>query len=204
MGAVIITIAGGSASGKTTVVEKIIREFGDDVVRIAQDDYYKDQTHMTMEERVEVNYDHPLSIDNELLATHINELLIGNKIEKPIYDFSEYNRAKETETLEPKKIILIEGILVLDEETIRNLSDIKVYVEADDDLRFIRRLKRDIDTRGRSVDNVIEHYLSTVKPMHYQFVKPTKRYADIIVPTDNHSDVAVDLLITKIKSILEK
>ncbi len=203
MSAVIITIAGGSAGGKTTVVEKIINEFGDDVVRIAQDDYYKDQTHMTMEERIAVNYDHPLSLDNELFAKHVNQLLKGKTIEKPIYNFAEYNRSKETETLEPKKIILIEGILVLDEDTIRNLSDIKVFVEADDDLRFIRRLKRDIETRGRSVDNVIEHYLSTVKPMYHQFVKPTKRYADIIVPTDNHSDVAVDLLITKIKSILD-
>ncbi len=204
MSAVIITIAGGSASGKTTVVEKIISEFGSDVVRIAQDDYYNDQSHMTMEERVEVNYDHPLSLDNKLFVRHINELLKGNKIEKPIYDFSEYNRAKQTETLFPKKIIIIEGILVLDEVAIRDLSDIKVFVEADDDLRFIRRLKRDVESRGRSVDNVIEHYLSTVKPMHYQFVKPTKRYADIIVPTDHQSDVAVDLLITKIKSILQK
>ncbi len=204
MSAVIITIAGGSASGKTTVVEKIISEFGNDVVRIAQDDYYNDQSHMTMEERVEVNYDHPLSLDNKLFVKHINELLKGNKIEKPIYDFSEYNRSKQTETLFPKKIIIIEGILVLDEVAIRDLSDIKVFVEADDDLRFIRRLKRDIESRGRSVENVIEHYLSTVKPMHYQFVKPTKRYADIIVPTDRHSDVAVDLLITKIKSILQK
>ncbi len=204
MSAVIITIAGGSASGKTTVVEKIISEFGSDVVRIAQDDYYNDQSHMTMEERIEVNYDHPLSLDNKLFVKHINELLKGNKIEKPIYDFSEYNRSKQTETLFPKKIIIIEGILVLDEVAIRDLSDIKVFVEADDDLRFIRRLKRDIESRGRSVDNVIEHYLSTVKPMHYQFVKPTKRYADIIVPTDHQSDVAVDLLITKIKSILQK
>ncbi len=203
MNTIVITIAGGSASGKTTVVEKIMKTFGNDVVRIPQDDYYKDQEHMTMEERLEVNYDHPFSMDNELLVSHINTLLKGKSIEKPTYDFTNYTRSKEVEILEPRKVIIVEGILVLDDINIRNLSDIKIFVEADDDLRFIRRMKRDIEERGRTIDSVVEHYLTTVKPMHYQFVKPTKRYADIIVPSDSANDVAVDLIITKMKSILE-
>ena len=202
---VIITVAGGSSSGKTTVVNKILKNLkAYNIVVIRHDDYYKDQSEMSIEERRQVNYDHPFSLDNDLFFTHIKELIQGNSIEKPTYDFVNHNRAKETETIKPAKIIILEGILVLEDERIRNLADIKLFVEADEDLRFIRRLKRDMIERGRTLDSVIEQYLSTVKPMHYAFVKPTKRYADIIIPNDYQHDVAVDLISAKITAILNK
>ncbi len=202
---VIIAVAGGSSSGKTTVVNKILAQLkGYQIVVIRHDDYYKDQTHMTMEERREINYDHPLSLDNDLFFEHIELLMEGKTIEKPTYDFVQLNRAEKTETIEPAKIIILEGILVLEDERIRDLADIKIFVEADEDVRFIRRLKRDTEERGRTLDSVINQYLSTVKPMHYAFVKPTKRYADIIIPNDYSHDVAVDLIIAKIITILNK
>ncbi len=202
---VFIAVAGGSASGKTTVVDKIIDHFNiNDVTVIKHDDYYKDQSDMSMEERNEVNYDHPFSLDNDLLYKQILELLEGKTITKPIYDFEEYNRSTITETLSPTKIIILEGILIMEDKRIRDLCDIKLFVEADDDLRFIRRLIRDMKERGRSLESVIAQYLKTVKPMHFAFVKPTKRYADIIIPNDRNHDVAVDLIITKIKSIISE
>jgi len=202
---VIIAVAGGSSSGKTTVVNKILKNLkGYEIVVIRHDDYYKDQTTMTMAERTEVNYDHPFALDNDLFYQHIKDLITGKSIEKPTYDFVELNRAKETELVKPAKIIILEGILVLEDDRIRELADIKLYVEADEDLRFIRRLKRDTQERGRTIDSVINQYLSTVKPMHYAFVKPSKRYADIIIPNDYSHDVAVDLIKTKIITILNK
>jgi len=202
---VIIAVAGGSSSGKTTVVNKILSNLkGYQIVVIRHDDYYKDQSEMTMEERREVNYDHPFSLDNDLFYDHIKQLIEGKTIEKPTYDFVQLNRAEKTETIEPAKIIFLEGILVLEDERIRELSDIKIFVEADEDLRFIRRLRRDTEERGRTIESVINQYLSTVKPMHYAFVKPTKRYADIIIPNDYSHDVAVDLIIAKIITILNK
>lgn len=202
---VIIAVAGGSSSGKTTVVNKILDHLKDyNIVVIRHDDYYKDQSEMTLEERLLVNYDHPFSLDNDLFYEHISALIEGKSINKPTYDFVTYNRAKETELIEPAKIIILEGILVLEDERIRDLADIKLFVEADEDLRFIRRLKRDLVERGRSMDSVINHYLETVKPMHYAFVKPTKRYADIIIPNDYQHDVAVDLISAKIIAILNK
>ncbi|PAT01567.1 uridine kinase [Candidatus Izimaplasma bacterium ZiA1] len=200
---VFIAVAGGSASGKTTVVDKIVSSFNkENVTVIKHDDYYKDQTEMTMEERFKVNYDHPLSLDNDLMFEQINQLLIGENIVKPTYDFENHNRSTITEIISPTEIIILEGILIMEDERIRDLCDIKVFVEADDDLRFIRRLKRDMTERGRSLDSVINQYLNTVKPMHFAFVKPSKRYADIIIPNDRDHDVAVDLIITKIKSII--
>ncbi|MBN2541033.1 MAG: uridine kinase [Bacilli bacterium] len=202
---VVIAVAGGSSSGKTTVVNSILDHLKDyQIVVIRHDDYYKDQSDMTMEERREVNYDHPFSLDNDLFYEHIKDLIEGKTIEKPTYDFVQLTRAKETETIEPAKIIIIEGILVLEDDRIRELADIKLYVEADEDLRFIRRLKRDTLERGRTIDSVINQYLDTVKPMHYAFVKPTKRYADIIIPNDYSHDVAVDLINAKIITILNK
>ena len=202
---VFIAVAGGSASGKTTVVNKIIDSFNkEDVTVIKHDDYYKDQTEMNMEERYRVNYDHPFSLDNDLMYKQILDLFKGREIVKPIYDFEAHNRSSKIETLKPTKIIILEGILIMEDERIRDLCDIKLFVEADDDLRFIRRLKRDMDERGRSLESVINQYLKTVKPMHFAFVKPTKRYADIIIPNDRHHDVAVDLIITKIKSIISE
>jgi uridine kinase len=200
---VIIAVAGGSASGKTTVVEKIVSNFDPvDVTVIKHDDYYKDQTELPMEERLKVNYDHPFSLDNDLMFKHILRLLKDQNVEKPTYDFEKHNRSSKTEIIKPTKIIILEGILIMEDERIRDLCDIKLFVEADDDLRFIRRLTRDIAERGRSMESVIKQYLSTVKPMHYAFIKPTKRYADVIIPNDKNHDVAVDLIITKINSII--
>ena len=200
---VIIAVAGGSASGKTTVVNKIIDGFDkENVTVIKHDDYYKDQSHMTMEERYKVNYDHPLSLDNDLMYEQILELVKGRKIVKPTYDFEQHNRSNEVVEVYPTDIIILEGILIMEDERIRDLCDIKLYVTADDDLRFIRRLERDMAERGRTLDSVVNQYLNTVKPMHYAFVKPTKRYADIIIPNDKDHDVAVDIIITKINSII--
>ena len=200
---ILIIIAGGSASGKSTVVDKIIKGLKSvEVTVIRNDDYYKDQTHLTPEQRVLTNYDHPQSLDNDLLLSHLESLLQGQPINKPIYDFVTHNRSKETEIINPTKVIILEGILVLQDPRIRNLGDIKVFVESDDDIRFIRRLKRDIEERGRTIDSVISQYLTTVKPMYYQFVKPSKRHADIIIPNDSKHDVAVDILMAKLNQII--
>ncbi len=201
---IIIGVAGGSGSGKTTIVDIIMKALGDDdVVVIRHDDYYNDQTDMPMDQRILVNYDHPLSFDNDLFISHIKLLVDGQSIAKPVYDFTIHNRANETQTVHPAKVIILEGILLLEEERIRDLMNIKVYVETDPDLRFIRRLERDIHERGRSVDSVVKQYLETVKPMHYQFVAPSKRHADIMIPNHYKHSVAVDLMITTIKSILQ-
>ncbi len=201
----IIAVAGGSSSGKTTVVEKIMANLVDyPVIVIKHDDYYKDQSNMTMEERRKVNYDHPFSLDNELFYQQLKTLISGKPIDKPTYDFVNLTRAGKTERVEPAKIIILEGILIMEEAKIRNLADIKIFVECDDDLRFIRRLQRDIKERGRTMDSVINQYINTVKPMHYAFVKPTKRYADIIIPNDYSNDVAVDIINAKILSIINQ
>lgn len=171
---------------------------------IRHDDYYKDESDKTMEERRKINYDHPLSLDNDLFYQHVLDLINNKAIDKPTYDFVELNRTKVTEKIYPAEIIILEGILVLEDERIRNLADIKIYVEADDDIRLIRRIKRDTTERGRTLDHVLNQYLSTVKPMHHAFVKPTKRYADIIIPNDYSHDVAVDLIKAKIITILNK
>jgi uridine kinase len=200
---VIIAVAGGSASGKTTVVNEILSKLDlKSVAIIKHDDYYKDQKDMSIEARYKVNYDHPLSLDNDLLVSHIETLLNGESILKPTYDFEAYTRSAVTECVEPKKVIILEGILILTDERIRKLSDIKLFVELDDDTRFIRRLQRDIKERGRSVESVIDQYLNTVKPMHHKYVKPTKRHADVIIPNDYNHDVAVDIIVSKIKMIL--
>jgi len=202
---VIIAVAGGSSSGKTTVVNKIISNFLTEKVEVIRhDDYYKDQSEMTIEERRKINYDHPLSLDNDLFYSQVLDLVNGKSIDKPTYDFVELNRTKITEKVYPAEIIILEGILILEDERIRNLADIKIFVEADDDIRLIRRIKRDTTERGRTLDNVLNQYLSTVKPMHHAFVKPTKRYADIIIPNDYSHDVAVDLIKAKIFTILNQ
>lgn len=202
---ILICIAGGSASGKTTLVNEIAEQFdSQDVVVLKHDDYYKDQSHLTPEERKLTNYDHPESLENDLLIVHLKELLANRTIEKPIYDFVTQTRSKETTTIHPSKVILLDGILVLEDKRLRDLADIKVFVECDEDLRLIRRIKRDMIERGRSFDGIIKQYLTTVKPMYHSFVSPSKRYADIIIPNDFSHNVATDLLIEKIKSILNK
>lgn len=200
---VLILVAGGSASGKSTVVEEILTKSGlNDVAIIKHDDYYKNQDHLTMEERLKVNYDHPHAFDNELLVAHLNSLLSGESILKPTYNFLTYTRNKEKELLLPKKVIIVEGLLVLENEDLRELADIKLFVELDDDTRFIRRLLRDIKERGRSLESVVSQYLETVKPMYHRFIRPTKRYADVIIPNDRTHSIAVDIIVAKIKEII--
>lgn len=170
---------------------------------IQQDMYYKDQSHLSMEERVKTNYDHPMAFDNDLLVEHLQKLIKGEAIEKPRYDFTVHNRAEDTTTVEPREIIIVEGILILEDERIRDLLDIKVYVDTDADIRILRRLVRDIDERGRTVESVIDQYLKMVRPMHMEFTEPTKRYADIIIPEGGHNYVAIDILMAKIRDILK-
>ncbi len=201
---IIIGIAGGSASGKTSIAKIVYDAFDDQksVVIIRQDDYYKDQSHLTMEERVLTNYDHPLAFDNNLLIHDLQQLLNRQTIKKPTYDFVYHTRSNSYEIIEPCDVIILEGLFVLEDEKLRDLLDIKVFVDTDADIRFIRRLKRDVEKRGRTIQSVIDQYTTTVKPMHETFVEPSKKYAHIIIPEGSHNVVAIDLLITKISSIL--
>lgn len=202
---VIIGVTGGSGSGKTTVAKAIYNSLnGNSIMIINQDTYYNDQSDMTMEERKAVNYDHPLAFDNDLLYEQLHALRNGEAVEMPVYNYAEFNRSKETIHTEPQDVIILEGILILYDERLRDLMDIKVYVDTDDDIRIIRRIQRDMKERGRSLDSVITQYQKTVKPMYHQFVEPTKRYADIIVPEGGQNKVAIDLLSTKVKDILVK
>lgn len=201
--ACIIGICGGSGSGKSTVTKKLIELIGkENVSVIEQDSYYKDQSNLAFEERVKTNYDHPLAFDNDLLFEHLEMLKEGKEIEKPIYDFSLHNRKKEKEIVYPKPIIILEGILIFNEVNLIDIMDIKVFVDTDADVRIIRRIKRDMQERGRSLDSVIDQYMSTVRPSHLQFVEPSKRYADIIIPEGGENEVAIDLLYQKIKSLV--
>lgn len=202
---IIIGVAGGSASGKTSLAKRLKREFEDtnSVVIIRQDDYYKDQSEMTMKERLKVNYDHPFAFDNDLLAKHLGELRKGQTVDMPTYDFIEYTRSSMIEQVEPHDVIVVEGLFVLEDEAIRENLDIKIFVDTPADVRFIRRLTRDVRDRGRSLENVITQYMNTVRLMHDQFIEPSKRYADVIVPEGGKNEVAVDLLTTKIGSIIK-
>jgi uridine kinase len=203
MNPLLILVAGGSASGKSTVVSEIVSKAGlEDVLIIRHDDYYKDQSNIPFEKRLDINYDHPDSLDSDLLQQHLNLLLKGQSIEKPLYDFVSYTRKKETEVVSPKKVIIVEGILILNDTNIRKLSHLNVYVELDDDTRFIRRMMRDLNERGRSIETIVAHYQKTVKPMFYKFVKPSKRHAHVIIPNDDKHDIGVDLIASKIKSVL--
>ncbi|RXM58074.1 uridine kinase [Clostridium tetani] len=202
---ILIGITGGTGSGKSTVSKEICRRFDKElIVMIEQDSYYKDQSHLSIEERVKTNYDHPNAFDTELLVKHLKELSYWNKVEKPIYDFELHNRKNGTEIVEPTEIIIVEGILVLEEKEIRDLLDIKIYVDTDADVRIIRRLVRDIKERGRSLDSVINQYLNVVRPMHMQFIEPSKRYADIIIPEGGHNKVAIDIIVGNIKQMVQK
>ncbi|HJA27652.1 MAG TPA: uridine kinase [Candidatus Limosilactobacillus intestinigallinarum] len=202
---IIIGVTGGSGSGKTTVSKAIYNQLhGQAIQIITQDTYYNDQADMTMAERKAVNYDHPLAFDTDLLIKQLADLRNNKAIEMPVYDYTQYTRSAETVHVEPQDVIILEGILILDDERLRDLMDIKVYVDTDDDIRIIRRIKRDMAERGRTLDSVINQYLATVKPMYHQFVEPTKRYADIIVPEGGENHVAIDLLTTKVRDILVK
>ena len=201
---ILIGIAGGTASGKTSIAQSIIDVFAKDksVTILKEDDYYKDQSHLPMEERAKTNYDHPLAFDFDLMTKQLKELLEGKTIEKPTYDYTVHNRSKETEIMEPSDVIILEGLFALYNPEIRKLEDIKVFVDTDSDERFIRRLKRDISERNRTMESVMNQYLTTVKPMHDQFIEPTKKYADVIIPQGKSNIVGIDLLTTKIDSIL--
>lgn len=201
---IIIGVAGGSASGKTTVSQAILRRVGlERIAYIPHDLYYRDLSHLPLEQRARFNFDHPDALDNELLVAHIDALAAGHPVEVPTYDFATYARLPATTTILPRPVILIEGILIFAEPVLRRRMQIKLFVDADPDLRFIRRLKRDIEERGRSVDSVVEQYLNTVRLMHLEFVEPTKRYADLIIPEGGRNTIAIDLVVARIESELQ-
>ncbi|ALX48160.1 uridine kinase [Lentibacillus amyloliquefaciens] len=202
---VVIGVAGGSGSGKTSVTRSICERFQDKTILvIEQDYYYKDQSHLPFEERLNTNYDHPLAFDNDLLISHIHDLLDHKTIQKPVYDYKMHTRSNEVVSVQPKEVIILEGILILEDPRLVDLMDIKVYVDTDADVRIIRRLSRDIKERGRTLDSVIEQYENIVRPMHLQFVEPTKRYADIIIPEGGQNHVAIDIMATKVEKILSR
>jgi uridine kinase len=201
-GSVVIGVAGGSGSGKTTVVRRIVESLGNDQVTVLEHDrYYRDRSDLRLEERAALNYDHPDSLETDLMVRHLEALRRGEAVDVPVYDFARYARTAATETAWPRRAIIAEGILIFTDAPLRNLLDVKVFVDADDDIRFIRRLRRDVAERGRTMESVIEQYQNTVKPMHLEFVEPSKRYADIIVPQGGHNVVAIGMLLTLIRSM---
>jgi uridine kinase len=200
---VIIGIAGGTGSGKTSLARAIYDRVGSDKIEwISHDSYYRDFEGLTPEERHHINFDHPDSLETELLARHIDVICKGSSIEVPVYDFTTYGRKSETHHVEPRKVIIVEGILVLAEPELRKRIDIKLFVDTPPDIRFLRRLMRDIKTRGRSVESVIEQYMTTVRPMHEEFVEPSKRYADLIIPEGGENLVAIDAIIARVERLL--
>ena len=200
---IVIGVTGGSGSGKTSVSRAIYNQFaGHSILMLEQDFYYKDQSELSFEERLKTNYDHPFAFDTDLLIQHLKDLINYKTIQKPVYDYAAHTRSEEIIIQEPKEVIILEGILILEDPRLRELMDIKVYVDTNDDIRIIRRIKRDIEERGRTLNSVIDQYLTVVKPMHHQFVEPSKKYADIIIPEGGSNQVAIDLMTTKIRSIL--
>ncbi|EGJ26622.1 uridine kinase [Streptococcus porcinus] len=200
---IIIGVTGGSGGGKTSVSRAILDHFPNArIAMIQHDSYYRDQAHLSFEERVKTNYDHPLAFETDFMIEQLKELLEGRPVDIPIYDYKAHTRSHKTFRQEPQDVIIVEGILVLEDERLRNLMDIKLFVDTDDDIRIIRRIKRDMMERGRSLDSIIEQYTTVVKPMYHQFIEPSKRYADIIVPEGVSNVVAIDLINTKIASIL--
>ncbi len=202
MSSFVIGVAGGSGSGKTTVVRRIVDSLGPEHVTLLDHDrYYRDRNDLRLEERAALNYDHPDSLETDLLVRHVRELRAGRAVDVPRYDFTRHARLGETETFQPRRALIVEGILVFTDAALRDLMDIKVFVDTDSDTRFIRRLQRDVAERGRTMESVVEQYQNTVKPMHLEFVEPSKRYADVIIPLGGHNTVAVDLLLTMLRSV---
>jgi len=200
---VVIGIAGGSGSGKTTVLRRIIREFGADPIAVLDHDaYYHDLSHLSPEERAQFNFDHPDALETDLMRTHLDRLIEGKAVEKPVYDFTTHTRSDDTETVEPRPVIIIEGILVLAESLLEERMDIKIYVDAADDIRLMRRIRRDIQERGRSIEGILRQYERTVRPMHLEFVEPSKRAADIIIPRGGHNRVAIQMVMSRIQDLL--
>jgi uridine kinase len=200
---IVIGVAGGTGSGKTTVSEAILDRVGrHEIAYLQHDSYYKDRSHVPPEERAKANFDHPDALESGLLAQHLNALKAGQGVEVPLYDFTSHTRREETVHIEPRNVILVEGILIFAEKALRDLMDVKVFVDTDADIRFIRRLQRDINERGRTVESVIRQYTETVRPMHLEFVEPSKRYADIIIPEGGFNVTAIDMIVAKIKDMI--
>ena len=201
---IVIGVAGGTGSGKTTVVNEILRGLEPtDVLVMQHDSYYRDRSHLPTEERARINYDHPDALETSLLIEHLRRLQAGKAIEIPSYDFATHTRRPKCIRAEAGKVVMVEGILILADPELRSLFDIKVFVDTDPDLRFIRRMERDIAERARTRESVVEQYLGTVRPMHLEFVEPSKRYADVIIPQGGYNSVAVDMIVTKIRSVLQ-
>jgi uridine kinase len=204
METVVIGMAGGTGSGKTTVAREILRRAGTEQISLIQHDaYYKDLGDLPLTQRAMQNFDHPDALDNDLLITHLKQLKAGRAIEVPVYDFTTHTRTKETRHVEPRRVIIVEGILIFADEALRRLMDVKIYVDTDADIRFIRRLQRDIAERGRTMDSVIHQYLGTVRPMHQEFVESSKRFADVIIPEGGFNEVAMDMIAARIKTLLD-
>ena len=199
-----IGIAGGTGSGKTTLMKNIVERFGDVVTVVSHDNYYKRHDDMTYEERCLINYDEPAAFENDLMAQHLDALRRGESVQCPVYDYTVHNRSNETVTIEPKQVIIIEGILIFADETLRELMDIKIFVDTDADIRLCRRIKRDVNKRGRSLESVLTQYQTTVKPMHEKYVEPSKKYADLVVPEGGKNFVALDMIIDRIQRHLNE
>ncbi len=202
---VVFGVAGGTASGKTTVADTILETVGaSQVAYLPHDAYYRNMSHLPLEERAQLNYDHPNSLETELLVAHVEQLLAGQAVDVPVYDFTEHRRTRQTIRVAPSPIILVEGILIFTDDRLRQLMDIKIYVDTDPDVRFIRRMVRDLEERGRSLDSIIKQYLETVRPMHLEFVEPSKRYADIIIPRGGLNKVALDMVVARLLALLRE
>lgn len=200
---VVIGIAGGSASGKTTVLQRIIRAFGAEPIAVLDHDaYYRDLGHLPPEDRSDFNFDHPDALETDLMREHLDRLVAGEDIEKPVYDFTTHTRRAETETVESRPVIIIEGILVLAETALASQMDIKIYVDAADDIRLMRRIRRDMEERGRSIEGILRQYERTVRPMHLEFVEPSKRKADVIIPRGGQNRVAIQMVLARIRDLL--
>ena len=199
----VIGIAGGTGSGKTTLMDNLVKRFGDDVTVLSHDNYYHRRDEMSMEERAKVNYDEPAALETDLMVRHLEKLRQGEAIECPVYDFSQHNRSNKTTTIIPKRVIIVEGILIFENEDLRNLMDIRIFVDTDADVRLGRRILRDVEERGRTLQSVLEQYETTVKPMHEKYVEPSKKFADIVVPEGGQNYVALDMILTRIARHLE-
>ncbi len=200
----VIGIAGGTGSGKTTLMKNLIARFGADVTVLSHDNYYRRHDEMSYEQRCQLNYDEPAALETELMAVHLDRLRHGEAIECPVYDFTLHNRSQETVHIEPQKVIIVEGILIFENKPLRDLMDIKIFVDTDADVRLCRRIKRDVNKRGRTLESVLNQYQQTVKPMHEQYVEPSKKFADIVIPEGGKNLVALDLIIDRISRHLEE
>ena len=200
----VIGIAGGTGSGKTTLMKNIIQRYGASVSVLSHDNYYRRLDHLTFEERCRINYDEPAALETELMAQHLEQLRRGESILCPVYDFSQHNRSNETVQVDPNRVIIVEGILIFENEALRNLMDIKIFVDTDADVRLCRRIKRDVNKRGRSLESVLEQYQTTVKPMHEKYVEPSKKYADLVVPEGGKNFVALDMIMDRIQRHLNE